>query len=380
MSKCPPYIDDDFDPRKVDVKALGRELKALRAELDAEAGPDDVAHLKKIERWGKVCTLLGYGTAWMAPNPLSSVLISQGVLTRWLLMHHISHRGYDKVPGIEPGYTSKVFGKGWRRLLDWMDWIYPEAWHEEHDFLHHYHLGEDDDPDLLERNTEWMREMELPGWLEKLLIGLLAGTWKWVYYAPSTLDELQKAKARRAKEPPPEPAKLFSPFNERGRELWLKCLIPHALWRFGAIPAMFAPLGPAAVGNVMLNSIGAELITNVHAFLIIGPNHTGEDLYRFDEPVKGREEFYLRQIVGSANYSCGSELVDWLQMWLNYQIEHHIWPDLTMLQYRKVQPKVKALCERLGIPYVQESVFTRAKKMIDVILGKATMRRVNGLM
>lgn len=66
-------------------------------------------------------------------------------------------------------------------------------------------------------------------------------------------------------------------------------------------------------------------------------------------------------------------------MWLNYQIEHHIWPDLTMLQYRKVQPKGKALCERLGIPYVQESVFTRAKKMIDVIVGKAWMRRVAGL-
>ncbi|WP_222615262.1 fatty acid desaturase family protein [Persicimonas caeni] len=379
MSKAPPYLEHDFDPRKVDVKELARELKALRAELDAEAGPEDIAHLEKIERWGKLCTMLGYGTAWMAPNPVSSVLISQGVLTRWLLMHHISHRGYDKVPGIDPKYTSKVFGKGWRRLIDWMDWIYPEAWHEEHDFLHHYHLGEDDDPDLLERNTEWMREQDLPGWLQKLLVGLLAGTWKWVYYAPSTLDELQKARARRAKEPAPEPAELLSPFNERGRELWLKCLIPHALWRFGAIPAMFAPLGPVAVGNVLLNTLGAELFTNIHAFLIIGPNHTGEDLYRFDEPVEGREEFYLRQIVGSANYACGNEFVDWTQMWLNYQIEHHIWPDLTMLQYRKVQPKVKALCERMGIPYVQESVFVRAKKMIDVILGKAKMRRVDGL-
>jgi fatty acid desaturase len=385
VSKPPPYLDADFDPRKVDLDALGRELKALRAELDAEVGPDDIAHLEKIERWGKVCTLLGYGTAWMAPNPLSSALISQGLLTRWLLMHHISHRGYDKVPDIEPKYTSKVFGKGWRRLLDWMDWIYPEAWHEEHDFMHHYHLGEDDDPDLVERNTEWMRQMGLPVWARKLFIGVLAGTWKWLYYAPSTMDVLQEARSRRSKTSEPEDQSqdkfggLLNPLNADGRELWLKCLIPHAAWRFAAIPAMFAPLGPAAVGNVMLNTIGAELITNVHSFLIIGPNHTGEDLYRFDEPVSSREEFYLRQIVGSANYSCGSELVDWMQMWLNYQIEHHIWPDLTMLQYRKVQPKVKALCERLGIPYVQESVFTRAKKMVDVIVGKASMRRVAGL-
>ncbi len=379
MSKPPPYLDADFDPRKVDIKALAAELKELRAELDADVGPDDIAHLKKIERWGKVCTLLGYGTAWMAPNPLSSMLISQGLLTRWLVMHHVSHRGYDKVPGIEPKYTSKVFGKGWRRLVDWMDWIYPEAWHEEHDFLHHYHLGEEDDPDLVERNTEWMRELDLPEWVEKLFVGLLAGTWKWAYYAPSTMRELQDARARRDKEDEPEDAGLFNPLKARGREVWLKCLLPHAAWRFAAIPAMFAPLGPVAMANVFLNSVGAELITNVHSFLIIGPNHTGEDLYRFDEPIDSREEFYLRQIVGSANYSCGTELVDWMQMWLNYQIEHHIWPDLTMLQYRKVQPKVKALCERFGVPYVQESVFTRAKKMVDVILGKTSMRRVDGL-
>lgn len=381
MSKPPPpFIGHDFDPQNIDIKALAQELREIRAELDKEVGQEDLDHLKKIERWGKICTLLGYGTAWMAPNPVSSVLISQGILTRWLLMHHISHRGYDKVPGVEPKYTSKVFGKGWRRLVDWMDWIYPEAWHEEHDFLHHYHLGEDNDPDLLERNTAWMREQGLPRWMQQSLIGGLALTWKWVYYAPSTMEVLQKARARRAKEPAPEPVSLFNPLKERGREFWLKCLLPHGLWRFAAIPALFAPLGPAAVANVFLNTVGAELFTNVHAFLVIGPNHTGEDLYRFDEPIKERDEFYLRQIVGSANYATGTELVDWTQMWLNYQIEHHIWPDMTMLQYRKAQPRVEALCKRMGIPYIQESVFTRARKMVEVVLGDSSMIRVDGLM
>ncbi len=379
MTKPPPYLDHDFDPRTVDLAALARELRELRAEVRADAGPDDLAHLAKIERWGKVCTMLGYGTAWIAPNPISSLLISQGVMTRWLLMHHVSHRGYDKVPGVDARHTSKVFSKGWRRLVDWMDWIYPEAWHEEHDFLHHYNLGEDGDPDQLERNTQWMRDLDLPQWARHAFVGLLAGTWKWVYYAPGTMRELQDARARRAKTEAPAPAKMVSPFNPRGREVWLKCLLPHALWRFAAIPALFAPLGPVAVANVMANSVGAELLTNIHGFLVIGPNHTGDDLYRFDEPIKRPEEFYLRQVVGSANYACGSELVDWCHMWLNYQIEHHLWPDMTMLQYRKVQPRVKALCERHGIPYVQESVFTRAKKMVRVIVGKATMRRVDGL-
>src|SRR5690554_459361 len=387
MSKPPPPSLYDFETQpafdlaQVDLDELARELKAIASEIRAETAADpsaDIAHLKKLERWGKLCTTLGYGTAWIVPNPISGMLISQGLLTRWLLMHHISHRGYDKVPGIDEKYTSKVFGKGARRLFDWMDWIHPEAWHEEHDFMHHYHLGEDDDPDLLERNTEWMREKDLPVWAHSLFIAALSGTWKWVYYAPSTMGVMQHARARRKKEPAPEPAELLSPFNARGRELWLRSLLPHAAWRFAIIPSLFLPLGPIAAGNVFINSLWAEIFTNIHAFLIIGPNHTGEDLYRFDEPVKSRNEFYLRQIVGSANYKCGNEIGDWLQMWLNYQIEHHIWPDMTMLQYRKVQPKVKALCERMNIPYVQESVFTRAKKMVDVIVGKTQMIRVPG--
>jgi fatty acid desaturase len=372
-------LPENFDPKNVDLDALAKKLADIKRDLDAHVGDRDIAHLKKIERWGRTCTALGYGTAWMAPNPLSAMLISQGLLTRWLLMHHISHRGYDQVPNIPKKYTSKQFGKGWRRITDWMDWILPEAWHEEHDFLHHYNLGEDKDPDLLERNAAWMKEKDLPHWQRKAMIAFLSTTWKWFYYAPSTMEALRQARARRKKEPSPNKTNLLNPFGEGGRELWKRSILPHAAWRFGAIPALYAPLGPVAVINVLLNSIGAEIINNIHSFLIIGPNHTGDDLYRFDEPVSCREEFYLRQIVGSANYHTGTDRLDWLQMWLNYQIEHHIWPDMTMLQYRDAQPRVKALCRKLGIPYVQQSVFSRFRKMWDVLTGDASMRRVTNM-
>ncbi len=81
-------------------------------------------------------------------------------------------------------------------------------------------------------------------------------------------------------------------------------------------------------------------------------------------------------MVGSTNYATGTELTDYAHLWLNYQIEHHLFPDLPMLKYREIQPRVRALCEKHGIPYVQESVWTRARKMVDVIVGKAKMRRL----
>ncbi len=46
-----------------------------------------------------------------------------------------------------------------------------------------------------------------------------------------------------------------------------------------------------------------------------------------------------------------------------------------MLRYREVQPQVKALCEKYGIPYVQESVFARLRKMLDVAVGRTSMKQ-----
>jgi fatty acid desaturase len=145
--------------------------------------------------------------------------------------------------------------------------------------------------------------------------------------------------------------------------------------RFAVIPALFAPLGTLAVVNVWLNSAGAELLTNLHSFLMIVPNHAGDDLDRFDDPVRGRGDFYLRQITGSVNYRSSGQVSDFLQGWLNYQIEHHLFPDLPLSQYRKIAPQVRQICEKHGIPYREESVFIRLKKAVDVMVGDATMRR-----
>ena len=128
---------------KIDYEAFTREIEALRRDAFQSLCHQDFLHLIKIERIGKLCTLLGFATAWMIPNPISALLIGQGILTRWLLMHHISHGGYDRVPGVPPRYTSQTFARGWRRFIDWFDWMLPDAWACEHNFLHHYHTGED---------------------------------------------------------------------------------------------------------------------------------------------------------------------------------------------------------------------------------------------
>ncbi|MCW5835931.1 MAG: fatty acid desaturase [Labilithrix sp.] len=360
-------MDPTFDPGTIDCDAFFRELRAIRLEVESSYGEEDVAHVRWIERAGRAATALGLATAW-APNPVSMAALALGRSTSWLLMHHVGHRGYDRVPGIPERHTSRGFAAGWRRMLDGPDWMLPDAWKYEHNVLHHTNTGELRDPDLIERNTEGLRDADVPVALKYVAMGLLAVTWRASYYAPTTIRAWLARGRDGAAAPPGYLATLIG-----------RCYAPDTLVQFVALPALYAPLGPLAVASALVNSLGAEALANLHTFLVVGPNHSGDDLYRFDEPARSKAEAAVRQVLGSVNYQTGSELVDYAHLYLNYQIEHHLFPDMPMARYRQIQPKVAALCAKHGIPYVQESVFARARKMLDVAVGKTSMKRARSV-
>merc|ERR1712157_329932 len=157
-----------------------------------------------------------------------------------------------------------------------------------------------------------------------------------------------------------------------------KVLGPFLLSRFILLPApllLIPGIGENLFVHAIINLILAELLTNIHGFITIVTNHAGEDLYKFDDEVYPKSgSFYVRQIVSSTNYDVGTDIIDFSHGWLNYQIEHHVWPDLSMLQYQRGAPKLKAICQKHGVPYVQESVWVRLQKTIDIMIGKTSMR------
>jgi fatty acid desaturase len=354
-----------------DLSVFFAELDALGAEVRADCSQDDLDHLRRIERVGRACTALGWATSWMGPNLFSVLMLAQGRTTRWTTVaHHVSHGGYKRVPGVPARYTPDGFAKGARRFTQWLDVIHPEAWHVEHNRLHHARLGEPADPDFVQRNLDWLRDSDMPPAAKTALVALMASTWKWIYYAPNTFQELvklQTGQRRSLKDP-----RAWLPVSPDGRQLWAS-MAPYAAINFALLPlAIGAVVGPGAAASAATNSLLAEWVTNLHTFLIITTNHAGDDVGAWENAPSDRQDFLYRQIVGSVNYRTGGDVNDLLHGWLNYQIEHHLWPDLSMLQYRKVQPKVKALCERHGVPYVQQSVFKRLRKTLRVMTGRET--------
>jgi fatty acid desaturase len=130
--------------------------------------------------------------------------------------------------------------------------------------------------------------------------------------------------------------------------------------------------------NAIWNLVFAEMLTNFHSFIMIVTNHCGSDVCRFSTPcdLEDKCDFYLRQITGSVNYTNGSEIVDYIHGYLNYQIEHHLFPDMTVHSYRKMAPSVQAICQKYGVIYIKENVMTRLRKTLAVFVGTASMKVV----
>ena len=166
----------------------------------------------------------------------------------------------------------------------------------------------------------------------------------------------------------------WNPLTPVGRRLWLYSWLPYAAFQFGVLPALMLPFGAHIWAIALAHAVVADVLTNLHTFIVIVPNHAGDDMVRWTDRGRGKGTWYLRQILSSCNYHTGNPLGDWLQGWLNYQIEHHVWPDLTPRQYVVAAPRLRAICARHGIAYVQESIWVRLSKMLRIMTGRATMQ------
>ena len=378
----------------VDQEQLQKDIDEIKKTI--KVGEKDFQHLLKLERWGRTSTISGFlliaivsilssydsGISsfdfWFF-GIIGAALIGVGNVARWAnVTHPILHGAYDKVEGIPFRYTKAGFAAGNRRWIDWLDWIKPDAWSYEHNIMHHYHLGELDDPDNVEKNLEWLHNAKVPMFVKYAVVYIFAAFWKVAYYAPNTLRILEN-KENKTMNDPRAAAYEFNPFTKNGRELWMHYYLPYGLFQFVFLPLLFLPFGWSAVTSAFILLLIGEAFANLHSFLVIVPNHSAEDIYQFSTPHKTQGEYYLRQIMGSVNYNTGTDLIDFGHGFLNYQIEHHLFPNMPHSFYQKMQPIVKDICKKHNLEYRQESVFKRILMTVDLMVGKTKLLRVEGI-
>lgn len=337
----PNLASEDLWVQNLDYEAFGKEVSDLGTWLRKETGDADVEHLNKIVAWRNIAAVVGVATIWMNPNPLTIAALSTWTYASWtMIAHHTCHGGYNRVNAGR--FNSRGFALGLvNRVVDWLDWMQPEAWNVEHNRLHHYRLNEGSDPDLVQRNLDFLRDAPVPMALKYATVAAFLPVWKWFYYAPNTYKELKineivKGGKELPKDLDPQATatvvSLFDPASKALRqvvkphEFFLHVLGPMFFVRFLAIPLVLLGIpgvGPTIALHAVINLALAELLTNAHAFITIVTNHAGEDLYTFDDAVKPNTgSFYVRQIIGSANYATGSDPVDFSHGFLNYQVRN----------------------------------------------------------
>jgi fatty acid desaturase len=123
-------------------------------------------------------------------------------------------------------------------------------------------------------------------------------------------------------------------------------LLVHVAAYFSALLLVLSPWQAAAFVLVQQGLFGLYL------GCAFAPNHKGMPTLTDGD----RLDFLRRQVLTSRNVA-GSRLVDSVLGGLNYQIEHHLFPNMPRPNLRHAQPLIRAFCAQHGLPYTEASLF-----------------------
>jgi linoleoyl-CoA desaturase len=114
----------------------------------------------------------------------------------------------------------------------------------------------------------------------------------------------------------------------------------------------------------------ANLTRNLWAYVIIFCGHFPDGALHFTEEEiedETRAEWYLRQILGAANFK-GGPLLHIMSGNLGFQIEHHLYPDLPSNRYAEISVRVRELCEKYDIPYTTGPLYKQYGQALRTIV------------
>jgi fatty acid desaturase len=112
---------------------------------------------------------------------------------------------------------------------------------------------------------------------------------------------------------------------------------------------------------------GAAYIVLCHALIglylgsIFAPNHKGMEVL----PEDSKLDFLVRQVITARNVR-GSRFRDLWYGGLNYQIEHHLFPNMPRNKLSKAQAIVQTYCREHGIPYHETGMF---RSFVELLRG-----------
>lgn len=127
---------------------------------------------------------------------------------------------------------------------------------------------------------------------------------------------------------------------------------------FLVLPMIVLPFSP---GIVFLMFLTMHAVTGIALSLIFQPAHIIESsVFLEQEEEQIEENWWIHQVMTTANFSERSRFFSWFIGGLNYQIEHHLFPDVCHVHYPKIASIVQRTAQEFGIPYRTQGNFLKA--------------------
>ncbi|MBL4704584.1 MAG: acyl-CoA desaturase [Flavobacteriales bacterium] len=138
------------------------------------------------------------------------------------------------------------------------------------------------------------------------------------------------------------------------------------------IPLLFVDV---AWYHLLLGWFSMHFLAGLILACVFQPAHVLPDT-AFPLPDKNNHvegNYEIHQLLTTANFAPTNRILSWYVGGLNYQIEHHLFPQMSHVHHREVSKIVKATAKEFGLPYYSEKTFIGAiinhAKMINT-LGK----------
>ncbi|WP_039828394.1 fatty acid desaturase family protein [Nocardia testacea] len=319
--------------RPADVEALGLELDAIRRDIVAQRGARDAAYIRRtialqrgLDGTSRVVIALGRGAVCWALG--TAGLAVAKIIENMELGHNICHGQWDWMndPEIHSG------------TWEWDMAGLSSQWRYAHNFRHHVYtnvLGMDDDIGF-----GVMRVTRDQPWRPRLLLQpfqnlLLAAVFEWGI----ALHDLYSERDRVA--------------TPRGKAAETRAFVKKIGRQVGKDYVLFPALSGRRWRRTLAANAAANTARNLWAYVVIFCGHFPDGAEKFDPAVveaESKAEWYLRQMLGTANFDAGPMLA-FLSGNLCYQIEHHLFPDLPSNRYAEMSHRVRALCDEYDLPY-----------------------------
>ena len=319
---------------ETDIDALADELDGIRRDVEASLGERDAAYIRRtiaFQRSLDVAARLLIAcsrsrTGWLIGT---AALAFAKSVENMEIGHNVSHGQWDWMNNPE------IHSNTW----EWDMVAVSSHWRYSHNYRHHVFnnvVGVDDDLGFgvmrVTRDEPWKPEHLV----QPLRNMLLAAIFEWgigLHGVHSERDRVGAGSAAHA-----------AARTELTRKIARQAVRDYVLW-------------PAVTRRRWRRTLAANgaanLLRNLWAYVVIFCGHFPDGAEKFNADVLQREtrgEWYLRQILGTANFTAGPVLA-FASGNLCYQIEHHLFPDLPSNRYAQIAKPVRALCAKYGLPY-----------------------------